>query len=73
MAPGQKAWLLQVCLESGAADTWEREVRALVAAAEEHPEAAPLLLTMDPTPPRTDPPDPVKWLPAAEWFLREEE
>ncbi len=72
-APGQKPWLVQVCLESGAADTWEREVRALVAAAEEHPEAAPLLLTMDPTPPRTDPPPPLKWLPAAEWLLREEE
>jgi hypothetical protein len=28
---------------------------------------------LDATPPRTDPPDPVKWLPAAEWFLREEE
>jgi len=58
-----------LCLGSGAAGTWEREVRALVAAAEKHPEAAPLLLAMDPTPPRTDPPHPVKWLPASGWFL----
>ena len=27
-APGQKPWLVQVCLESGAADTWERGEKA---------------------------------------------
>jgi len=72
-APDRPSLLVQVCLDLGNTETWEREVRALVAATGEHPRASTLLLTMDATPPHTDPPLPVKWRPAAEWLLEEGE
>jgi len=43
--------LVQVSLDTASETTWEREIRALQAAAEAYPEARPLLLTLDPTPP----------------------
>ncbi len=67
--PGSPSLLLQVCLEMHDASTWEREVRALAAAAVERPEAVPLLLTLDSLPPRPPLPEPLRWLPAAAWFL----
>ena len=48
--------------------TREREVRALLAAASEFPEAAPMLLTLDSMPPPTLP-EPIRWRPAADWLL----
>jgi len=70
-APGRPPQLVQVCLDLEKAETREREVRALLRAAEEHPRATLLLLTMDSTPPRTDLPSPVEWRPAAQWLLEQ--
>ena len=72
-APGQPTLLIQVCLEMEKAETLEREVRALVQASEAHPQAIPLVLTLDSTPPRTELPVPLKWQSAAQWLLGEEE
>jgi len=72
-ATGRPPLLVQVCLDLENAQTREREVRALVRAAEEHSRATPILVTMDSTPPRTDFPSPVEWRPAAQWLLEEGE
>ncbi len=69
--PGATPLLLQVCLEVHDRPTWEREVRALASAAPQHPQARPLLLTLDATPPPESLPVPVEWRPAAQWFLDE--
>ena len=70
-APDRTPLLVQVCLDMQGEGTWDREIRALVAAAEVHPRATPLLLTMDATPPPKDPPPPIAWHPAARWLLDE--
>jgi predicted AAA+ superfamily ATPase len=70
-APDAPSLILQVCLEADDESTWEREMRALTAAAAEHPKAVPLLLTLDSMPPRPRLPNPLRWLPAAAWFLGE--
>lgn len=72
-APDRPPLLVQVCLELAEEGTWDREIRALVAAAEEHPHAVPLLLTMDSIPPRNDLPAPIAWHPVARWLLEEGE
>jgi predicted AAA+ superfamily ATPase len=61
--------LIQVSLETAAEMTWEREVRSLVAAAEVYPEARPLLITLDPTPPTRPLPDQIEWYSAVQWLL----
>jgi hypothetical protein len=61
--------LVQVCLETQDPTTLDREVRALEAAAREYPEASPVLITMDSTPPRDSLPARVAWRPAAGWLL----
>jgi uncharacterized protein len=61
--------LVQVCLDSAADATWEREVRALASAAAAHPDARAILVTLDPTPPERDLPAGVQWMPAAQWLL----
>jgi hypothetical protein len=48
---------------------WEREVRALSAAAAEIPGSSALLLTLDSTPPNPSLPAPLHWRPAAAWLL----
>jgi predicted AAA+ superfamily ATPase len=68
-APGQPTLLIQVCAELQTPDTWQREVRALAEAADEHSSAVPLLLTLDAVPPKPDLPDPLIWRPAASWLL----
>src|SRR5690606_38661269 len=60
--------LVQVALDAASETTWQREVRALQAAAEAYPEAKPLLLTLDPTPPRPLP-GRLEWSAASEWLL----
>ena len=60
--------LIQVCADLSVPATREREVRALLAAASEFPEAAPMLLTLDSMPPPTLP-EPIRWRPAADWLL----
>lgn len=67
-----RPFLIQVCAKMEDADTWVREVRGLLAAASEHPEALPLLLTFDSIPPREALPAPIHWLPASAWLLGEE-
>lgn len=61
--------LMQVSLETAASATWQREVRALQAAAEAYPEARPLLVTLDPTPPSEVLPGRLEWRSATEWLL----
>ncbi|MDA1095485.1 MAG: ATP-binding protein [Acidobacteria bacterium] len=66
---GDAPLLLQVCLESEGDETWERELRALEAAAATHPDARPVLVTLDAVPPRRPLPQGVSWAPAAHWLL----
>jgi uncharacterized protein len=70
--PGKAPWLLQVCLESEGNETWQRELRALEAAAQAFPEARPVLITADGTPPTRPLPDGLRWAAAAGWLLEEE-
>jgi predicted AAA+ superfamily ATPase len=65
-AAGKPPELIQVCLDASDPATWEREVRALSAAAAENPDSSALLLTLDSTPPL---PAPLRWRPAAAWLL----
>ena len=66
---GQPPTLIQVCLDTSNPATWQREVRALSAAAAEVPESSALLLTLDSTPPKPSLPPPLHWRPAAAWLL----
>lgn len=68
---GDKPLLVQVCLESEGDETWERELRALSAAALAHPRARPFLVTLDATPPRRPLSRRLTWAPAARWLLEE--
>ena len=61
--------LLQVCADLSDAATLEREVRALLSAAADHPHATPLLISLDAIPPQTELPPPLRWQPAAAWLL----
>lgn len=61
--------LIQVCTDISALATYEREVRALSAAAAEYRGATPLLLTFDTLPPHWPLPKPLKWQPAIAWLL----
>jgi len=67
--PGDPPLLVQVSMDTTEDSTWEREVRALEAAAREHPDAEALLITQDPTPPPRTLPDPLQWMAATEWLL----
>jgi hypothetical protein len=64
--------LLQVCADLSDAATWEREVRALLSAAAQYPEALPLLISLDAIPPLPDLPAPLRWQSAASWLLDDE-
>jgi hypothetical protein len=68
-AAGKPPELIQVCLDTSDPATWEREVRALAAAAAEIPDSSALLLTLDSTPPKPPLPAPLLWRPAAAWLL----
>ena len=68
---GDAPLLVQVCLESEGDETWERELRALEAAASVDPDARPFLVTLDAVPPRRPLPDGLTWAPAARWLLDE--
>ena len=67
----QPSLLIQVCADVSDASTWEREMRALVSAAADHPDAIPLLITLDTTPPKLVIPTPARWMPAVQWLLDE--
>jgi uncharacterized protein len=66
---GTEPLLVQVCLDTSADDTWEREVRALLSASIANPEADAVLVTLDPTPPARELPGRLQWMPAARWLL----
>jgi predicted AAA+ superfamily ATPase len=66
---GQPPTLIQVCLDLSDPATWEREVRALSAAAAEIPDSLALLLSLDSTPPKPALPAPLRWRSAAAWLL----
>ena len=66
--PEGKVTLLQVCTEVSDSNVLERETRALVEAAEEHPKAKALLVTLDSLPPASLPRG-VKWQAATDWLL----
>ena len=67
--PGGDATLIQVSADVTDPATYEREVRALAAAAAEYRGATPLWLTFDTLPPRTPLPRPLRWQPAVAWLL----
>lgn len=68
---GDAPLLIQACLESEGDETWNRELRALEAAAAAHPDARPFLVTLDAFPPSRPLPDRFVWAPAARWLLEE--
>jgi hypothetical protein len=68
---GESPLLIQVCLESEGDETWERELRALEAAAQAYPEARPFLITLDAAPPSRPMPAGFTWASAAHWLLEE--
>lgn len=70
---GEPPLLIQVSLETQASQTWEREVRSLESALHRFPDASAFLITLDPTPPRHDLPESIRWMPATRWFLEREE
>jgi hypothetical protein len=61
--------LIQVSLDTSSQTTWDREIRSLSAAAAHYPEARPLLITLDPTPPTRTLPDRLEWRAASQWLL----
>lgn len=69
---GETPLLVQVCLETVADATWEREVRALLEASQAFPDTRALLITFDPTPPFRGLPAPLEWRAASEWLLERE-
>lgn len=71
-AAGEPPLLIQVCADLLDAATYDREVRALLAACAEHRPARALLLTLESTPPRPPLPSPLEWRSAGDWLLGEE-
>jgi uncharacterized protein len=71
-APGLPELLIQVSDDVSEASTLAREVRALAAAAGEHPHATALLITLSATPPREDLPSPLRWTSATAFLLGDE-
>jgi predicted AAA+ superfamily ATPase len=63
--------LIQVSLDTASEATWGREIPSLEAAAEAYPEARPLLVTLDPTPPSRSLPAGLDWYSASRWLLEE--
>jgi hypothetical protein len=71
--PGEPPLLVQVCTDVADSETYDREVRALTAASEEHRSALALLITLESTPPSPSLPAPLQRRGAADWLLGEEE
>jgi len=69
--PGDAPLLVQVSLETEGDVTWDRELRAIEAAAPGHPDARPILVTLDAAPPTRPLPPGITWMPATEWLLEE--
>jgi uncharacterized protein len=67
--PVADSLLIQVSLDTASDATWEREIRSLKAAAEVYPDARPLLMTLDSTPPTRPLPPRLEWCSASQWLL----
>ena len=67
--PGEKPLLVQVCLDTTEDSTWDREVRALEAAAATQPDADAVLITQDQSLPTRSLPGKLQWYSAAQWLL----
>ena len=67
--PDGNEMLIQVCSSLGDTETFAREVRALVSASAEYPNAKPLLLSFDSAPPPSTLPAPLRWQPVVAWLL----
>lgn len=63
--------LIQVSLDTAVERHGTREVRSLVAAAAEYPEARPILVNLDPTPPPRPLPARLEWRSASQFLLEE--
>ena len=60
--------LIQVCADMDDPETRDRESRALLDAREQYPDAAPVAIVLN-KPAVLELPDPIKVMPAVEWFL----
>lgn len=67
--PAGNALLVQVCANASDPATLQREVRSLVEAKVQLPEARTLLILLDPLPPGTAVPESVELCHAIQWFL----
>lgn len=63
--------LIQVCSDVADEKTYQREMRALVEASNEYPNAKPILVTLESLPPDREIPEKINWQPASEWLLGE--
>jgi predicted AAA+ superfamily ATPase len=64
--------LIQVCANLDSPETRDRETRALQEALIEHPRARPVLITLDPWPPRIPSPKGIKLINAEDWLLSQD-
>lgn len=71
--PAGNTLLIQVCAHAAGAATLQREVRSLVEAKEQHPDARTMLLILEPLSPGADVPDTVELTLAIPWFLTGDE
>jgi hypothetical protein len=68
--PTGRTHLVQVCANAADSATLHRETRALIDAHRILPDAGLLLILLDPLPPGTVIPAPIRILPAIQWFLQ---
>jgi predicted AAA+ superfamily ATPase len=64
-----KTWLIQACTDASDSGTFEREVRSLLEAKSQYPEAEALLLLLAPLATGFEIPDEICCINAIEWFL----
>ena len=68
-APGRKSLLIQVTADVQSAATRDRELRSLISASRQFPDATPLLITLDTVSHGDTLPEPLRWNSAAQWLL----
>jgi predicted AAA+ superfamily ATPase len=64
-----KTWLIQACADASDSGTFNREVRSLLEAKSQYPEAEALLLLLAPLMTGFEMPDEICCMNAIEWFL----
>ena len=68
----RRSWKEVCALNASDPGTLDREVRALLEAKAEHPEARAQLILLDPLPANASVPAPIELIPAIPWFLAPE-